>query len=126
MSRHSSVFPLLVLALCSGCGAPEGEQTNSGNPWFEDVADNVGLDFTHVRALTQRNWLPEIMSGGAAWLDYDNDGDPDLYLVQGGGLDPACTATKTDDSKTSPKPREPVIPVTVWGSPPVTMMLTVT
>lgn len=89
MSRHSSVFPLLVLALCSGCGAPEGEQTNSGNPWFEDVADNVGLDFTHVRALTQRNWLPEIMSGGAAWLDYDNDGDPDLYLVQGGGLDPA-------------------------------------
>ena len=87
MSRYS-VFLILVLTLCSACGVHEGEQAKPSEPWFEDVADSVGLDFSHVRAMPQRNWLPEIMSGGAAWLDYDNDGDPDLYMVQGGGLDP--------------------------------------
>lgn len=77
----------LVLIL-GGCGGPEGERATSGPVWFEDVADEAGVDFVHVRAPTPRNWLPEIMSGGVAWLDYDGDGDQDLYFVQGGSLEP--------------------------------------
>ena len=92
MTRIGKVTCWLVLAfvltLGAGCGAPEGEHVTPRTPWFEDVADEAGVDFLHVRALTSRFWLPEIMSGGAAWLDYDKDGDPDLYLVQGGSLDP--------------------------------------
>jgi len=65
---------------------PDGGDS-SAMPWFEDVAPEAGVDFVHQRAATVRYWLPEIMSGGAAWLDYDGDGDPDLYLVQGGSPD---------------------------------------
>lgn len=80
----------LILALLAGCDAADREQPASADSaWFEDVAVEAGVDFKHVRAKVMRFWLPEIMSGGAAWLDFDADGDPDLYFVQGGHLDPS-------------------------------------
>jgi hypothetical protein len=58
-------------------------------PLFRDVAAEAGLNFHHFNFATGHHYMPEIMGAGAALFDYDNDGDLDIYLVQGARLDPA-------------------------------------
>jgi enediyne biosynthesis protein E4 len=54
---------------------------------FQDVAVETGLDFHHVNCATGRRYMPEIMGSGVALLDFDNDGDLDIYLAQGTRLE---------------------------------------
>ncbi len=51
--------------------------------WFADRAEATGLDFVHFNGMSGKFYQPEIMGSGVGMFDYDNDGDPDVYLVQG-------------------------------------------
>jgi hypothetical protein len=59
---------------------------------FVDVTAQSGVDFVHVNGSTGELLLPEVIGSGGALLDYDNDGDLDLFAVQGGPLRPGNDA----------------------------------
>ena len=50
---------------------------------FVDRAAEAGLDFIHFNGMSGSFYQPEMMGPGVGLLDYDNDGDLDVYLVQG-------------------------------------------
>ncbi len=50
---------------------------------FRDVTAQSGIHFTHNNGAFGKKWLPETMGPGCAFIDYDNDGYPDILLVNG-------------------------------------------
>lgn len=68
--------------------APGVEQTQPSTPIFKEVAEKTGLKFQHYNGMTGKFYLPEITGSGAALFDFDNDGDLDVFLVQGNTFEP--------------------------------------
>jgi hypothetical protein len=50
---------------------------------FVDAAPSAGIRFQHDNAATGEKYLIETMGGGCGWIDYDQNGLFDLYLVNG-------------------------------------------
>ncbi len=95
----SFVTAMLAFAICGcdrasappasgtpGARAASSSSESAGSAWFENATGESGVDFMHVSGHRDRFLMPEIMGGGGALFDLDNDGDLDLYLVQSGSL----------------------------------------
>jgi tetratricopeptide (TPR) repeat protein len=67
---------------------PSTQHSRAVIPTFADEAASSGLDFAFANGASPAKQLPETMSGGVAFLDYDGDGWLDVYVVQGGRFPP--------------------------------------
>ena len=83
MSRSRHALGALAVGLVTACG---GEAVDD-RAWFVEDAAGRGLRFRHVSGHEAGAYaMPEIMGGGGALFDMDDDGDLDAYLVQSGDL----------------------------------------
>jgi enediyne biosynthesis protein E4 len=64
---------------------------------FSDNAPSIGLTATYESPPTPQCQIPEVMGGGAAFLDYDGDGWLDVFLVQAGPFPPPAGPWKSRD-----------------------------
>ena len=68
----------LILTVPSPCS-----QVSAQNIQFRDITAQAGIHFVHNNGAFGKKWLPETMGPGCAFIDYDNDGYPDIVLVNG-------------------------------------------
>jgi hypothetical protein len=53
---------------------------------FKDVTADTGITFRHTDGGSGRRYVVETVSAGLALFDYDNDGDVDIYFLNGAPL----------------------------------------
>ena len=83
MKRPLAVFFVIGLAilLIGKAGVKASPETSSIQ--FRDVTQQAGIHFAHNNGAFGKKYLPETMGPGVAFIDYDNDGWPDIFLVNG-------------------------------------------
>ncbi len=96
MPRPSEpVWVLSLILLVSPCVA-FSESPTAKPDIFEDRAEELGVDFVHFAGVSGEFYIVEISGPGCGMLDYDNDGDLDLYLIQGKMLGPDKSVADAD------------------------------
>jgi hypothetical protein len=91
------VIATLCLVPITVDSQPIGRVKGSGaiSPIFNELPNTSGLKFRHYNGMTGKLFLPEVMGAGVALFDFDNDGDLDVFLVQGSVLEPGDQPGRT-------------------------------
>ena len=96
ISQHLRMhLPLLAFAffmgVIAGCSNSQRSPdrgaggTARDTVWFDDVTDEAGLgEFRHHTGARGDKWMPETYGSGGGFIDYNDDGWPDILLVAGG------------------------------------------
>src|SRR5689334_13462464 len=72
--KKTSVFLALAIAIVAA-SLPDPQ------PRFTDITQAAGLQFKHNSGREGKKYLLETLGAGGAFLDFDNDGWPDILLV---------------------------------------------
>lgn len=83
------------IRLASSCAAAQllvprmfGQQAAASKPLFVEVPSSAsGITWVHENAMSPSRYLPEALGPGCAFLDFDNDGWMDVFLVNSGPSD---------------------------------------
>jgi len=81
MLKFKSLQSVLLLLTVLSTGA-------LGQITFRDITKSAGINFVHNNGARGKKYLPETMGPGCAFIDYDNDGFPDILIVNSRDLTP--------------------------------------
>jgi len=86
----------MLSALFASCdkGPPAAASRHSharGPVWFEDFTERAGVRFVHEVETSGKYLFSESIGSGGAVLDFDNDGQLDIYLIH--NVNPSSRAT---------------------------------
>jgi enediyne biosynthesis protein E4 len=85
------IATITILALGPLLSAQKRQRATSTQPkavvTYEDVTRAAGIDFKLVCGSSEKRYIMESLCGGVAFLDYDNDGWIDIFLVNGSTLE---------------------------------------
>jgi len=80
LSRHC------IAAIALVCAAGVSPALGASPIQFSDVTGETGITFKHTDGSGGKRYIIEPMSAGVALFDYDNDGDVDIYFLNGAPL----------------------------------------
>jgi hypothetical protein len=89
------IGPALLAASLAATIAGIPRAAKMAEPLFVEAAAATGLAFTHHNGATGQFYMPELMGAGVALLDYDGDGDLDVFLVDSGSIGGAAAGSGT-------------------------------
>jgi hypothetical protein len=82
--------------------SPHGNEPRD-HDWFEDVTDRSGVRFSYQNGReAERFFLIESFGGGVALVDFDRDGDADLFITGGGTIAAAQSAAAAEEIRGLP------------------------
>ena len=111
-NKHKYFIPLFALLLTlSGCNlndksSPKSKNQSVNKPpvanddFFQEIGQEIGLDFVHSIGADQLENIVESVGGGAAFLDFDQDGFIDIYTCSGTWIE---GFSKSEKPKTLPQ-----------------------
>ena len=80
-AAHRPLRRRWCLWLSRRCGRPRSNLKSLPSVKFVDITKDAGIAFVHYNGALGEKLLPETMGAGVAFLDYDRDGDQDLFFV---------------------------------------------
>ena len=80
------VSALMLLAFVLLAVSARAQEPGTARPWFRNIAPQSHIGYITNNDFTGRKYFPQPMCGGVAVIDYDNDGNMDLFFTNGAKL----------------------------------------